>query len=156
MLEGRPRPLKCGALLLEMALCLFSPQTLALEGGPGLGEGGPLLLELGLRLLVRDLFLPEPILRRGKRGILVRQAGSQPLRLLSPLFSLALLTTRSLEGRAVLLELGPNRDHLGLPLRRQGSRLRQGLPRLVQRLIPVHERSLHPLDRGDILRSLGV
>jgi hypothetical protein len=26
----------------------------------------------------------------------------------------------------------------------------------VQCLVPVHERSLHPLDRGDVLRSLGV
>jgi hypothetical protein len=108
----------CGALLLELALHLFPPQTLALKGGPGLREGGPLLLELGLRLLARDLFLPEPILRRGERGGLVRQAGPQLLRLLSPLFGLALPSTRSLEDRAILLELGPNRGHLGLPLRR--------------------------------------
>jgi hypothetical protein len=26
----------------------------------------------------------------------------------------------------------------------------------VQRLVPVHERHLHHLDRGDVLRSLGV
>jgi hypothetical protein len=54
LLEGCPRPLKCGALLLELALRLFQPQTLTLKGGPGLGEGGPVLLELGLRLLARD------------------------------------------------------------------------------------------------------
>jgi hypothetical protein len=48
---------------------------LALEGSLGLGEGGPLLLELGLHVLARDLFLPELLLRRGKRGGLVRQAG---------------------------------------------------------------------------------
>jgi hypothetical protein len=58
--------------LLELALRLFPPQTLTLEGVLGLGEGGPLLLELGLRLLAHDLFLPEPILRRGKRGSIVR------------------------------------------------------------------------------------
>jgi hypothetical protein len=70
-LRAARAPLKCGALLLELALRLFPPQMLALEGGPGLGEGGPLLLELGLRLLARDLFLLEPILRRGNRGGLV-------------------------------------------------------------------------------------
>jgi hypothetical protein len=57
--------------LLELALRLFPPQTLALEGGPGLREGGPLQLELGLRLLARDLFLLEPILHRGNHGGLV-------------------------------------------------------------------------------------
>jgi hypothetical protein len=56
---------------LEPALRLFSRQTLELEGSPGLGKGGPLRLELGLRLLARDLFLLEPILRRGNRGGLV-------------------------------------------------------------------------------------
>jgi hypothetical protein len=135
--------------LLEPAPRLFPRQTLALEGGP-------LLLELGLHLLARDLFLPELLLRRGERGGLVRQASPQPLRLLCPLFCLALPSSRSLERRAILLELGPNRGHLGLPLRRQGSRPRQVLPRLVHCLVSVHERSLHPLDRGDVLRSLSV
>jgi hypothetical protein len=156
LLEGRLCPLKCGALLLEPAQCPFPRQTLTLEGGPGLGKSGLLLLELGLRKLARDLFLPELLLHRGERGNLVCQASPQPLRLLGPLFCLALPSSRSLEGRAVLLELGPNRGHLGLPLRRQGSRPHQILPRLVLRLVPVHERRLHPLDRGDVLRSLGV
>jgi hypothetical protein len=56
----------------------------------------------------------------------------------------------------VLLELGTSRGDLGLPLRRYGARPLQVFPRLVQRLVPVHERRLHPLDRGDILRNLGV
>jgi hypothetical protein len=81
---------------------------LALEGGPGLGKGGPLLLELGLRLLARNPFVPELLLRRGERGGLVRQAGPQLLCLLGLLFGLALPCTCSLEGRVVLLELGPN------------------------------------------------
>jgi hypothetical protein len=51
LLEVRLCPLKCGALLLEPALGLFPRQMLVLEGSPGLGKGGPLLLELGLRLL---------------------------------------------------------------------------------------------------------
>jgi hypothetical protein len=75
-------------------------------------------LELGLHPLARDLFLSELLPRRGESGDLVRQASPQPLRLLGPLFCLALPSSRSLEGRAVLLELGPNRGHLGLPLRR--------------------------------------
>jgi hypothetical protein len=97
LLEGCPHPLKCGVLLLELALRLFPPQTLTPEGGLGLGEGGPLLLELSLRVLACDLFLPEPIFRRGKRSVLVRKAGPQPLRLLSPIFGLALPTMHSLE-----------------------------------------------------------
>jgi hypothetical protein len=52
--------------LLELALGLFLRQTFALEGSPGLGESGPLLLELGLRVLARDLFLPELLLRHGE------------------------------------------------------------------------------------------
>jgi hypothetical protein len=124
LLEGRLHPLKCGGLLLETALRLFPCQTLELEGGPGLGKGGPLLLELGLRLLARDLFLLELILHRGERGGLVRQAGPQLVRLPGLLFSPALPSSRSLKGRAVLLELGPSRGHLGLPLRRQASRPR--------------------------------
>jgi hypothetical protein len=142
LLEGRLCPLKRGALLLEPALRLFPCQTLELEGGPGLGECGPLLLELGLRLVARDLFLPELILRRGERGGLVHQAGPQPVRLPGLLFSLALPSSRSLEGRAVLLELGPNRGHLVLPLRHQASRPRQILPRHVQRLIESASRPL--------------
>jgi hypothetical protein len=46
LLECHMCPLKCGALLLEPALRFFSRQMLALEGSPGLGKGGPLLLEL--------------------------------------------------------------------------------------------------------------
>jgi hypothetical protein len=120
--EGRLRHLKCGALLLEPTLSLFSRQMLVLEGSPRLDKGGPLLLELGLCLLACDPFLPEQLLRRGERGGLVRQASLQLLRLLGLLFGLALPSMRSLEGRAVLLELGPNCGHLGLPLRRQGPR----------------------------------
>jgi hypothetical protein len=59
-------PVEPRDLLLELALGLFMRQTFALEGSPGLGESGPLLLELGLRVLARDLFLPELLLRRGE------------------------------------------------------------------------------------------
>jgi hypothetical protein len=101
LLEGRPCPLKCGALLLELALRLFPHQMLTLVGGPGLGKGGPLLLELGLRLLACDPFLPELLLRLGEGGSLVGQAGPQLLCLLGLLYSLALPSSHSLEGRAV-------------------------------------------------------
>jgi hypothetical protein len=50
-------------------------QSLGLEDGPGLDKGCSLLLELGLRPLASDLFLPEPLLRRGKGGGLVSQDG---------------------------------------------------------------------------------
>jgi hypothetical protein len=56
----------------------------------------------------------------------------------------------------VLLELGTSRGDLDLPRRRYGALPRQVFPRLVQRLVPVHQRRLHPLDRGDVLHSLGI
>jgi hypothetical protein len=94
-------------------------------------------LELGLCLLARDLFLPELLLHRGERGGLVCQASPRPLRLLGPLFGLALPSARSLEGRTVLMELGPNRGQLAPPpLRLQGSRPCQILP-LRTRSVPV-------------------
>jgi hypothetical protein len=102
------------------------------------------------------LLLTELLLRCGERGGLVRQARPQLLDLLGLLLSQTLPGPRPLEGRAVLLKLGTSRGHLGLPLRRHGARPRQVYSRLVQRLVPVHERCLHPLDRGDVLRSLGV
>jgi hypothetical protein len=142
--------------LLEPTQRLFVRQAFSLERSPGLDEDSPLLLELSIYLLARDLLLTELLLRRDERGGLVRQARPQPLGLLGILLCLTLPVLRSLEGRAILLELGTNRGHLGLPLRRHGVRPRQILPRLVQRLVPVHERRLHPLDCGDILHSLGV
>jgi hypothetical protein len=63
LLEGRLRPLECDALLLKVALGLFSRQVLALEGGPSLSKGGSLLLELSVRLLARVPLLPELLLR---------------------------------------------------------------------------------------------
>jgi hypothetical protein len=66
LLEGCLRPLECGTLLLESALGLFPCQTLTLEGGPSLSNGGPLLLELSLRLMARILLLLKPLFRRGE------------------------------------------------------------------------------------------
>jgi hypothetical protein len=77
LLEDCLRPLECDTLLLELSMGLFPRQMLALEGGPSLGKGGPLLLELSVCLLVR---IPLPLklfLRRGERGGLVRKAGPQ-------------------------------------------------------------------------------
>jgi hypothetical protein len=53
MLEGRLCPLDRGALLLEPTQRLLLCQAFPLERSPGLGEGSPLLLKLGLRLQVR-------------------------------------------------------------------------------------------------------
>jgi hypothetical protein len=131
LLEGRLRPLECDTLPLKEALGLFSCQVLTLEGGPSFSKCGPLLLELCLRLLARVSFLSELLIRRGEGGGLVSQVGPQLLRLLGLLFNLALPSTRSLEGRAILLELGTSLSHLGLPLRCQGPRPCQVLPRLL-------------------------
>jgi hypothetical protein len=73
--------------LLESALGLFPRQTLALEGGPSLSKGGPLLLELSLRLMAFMPLLLKPLLRRGKGGGLVRQASPQLLDLLGLLLA---------------------------------------------------------------------
>jgi hypothetical protein len=63
LLEGRLRPLECDVLLLKEALDLFSRYALTLEGSPSFSKGGPLLLELNLRLLVRVPRLPKLLLR---------------------------------------------------------------------------------------------
>jgi hypothetical protein len=75
LLEGRPHPLERGTLLVKQTLGLLSHQALALEGGPSLSKGGPLLLELSLSLPARVPLLPKLLLRRGEGGGLVRQAG---------------------------------------------------------------------------------
>jgi hypothetical protein len=69
--------------LLEPALRLFPRQMLKLEGSPTLGKGGPLLLELGLRLLACDPFLPEC------SSIMVREAALSAKLVLSSSASLA-------------------------------------------------------------------
>jgi hypothetical protein len=49
--------------LPKQTLGLISRQTLSLEGGPSFNNGGPLLLELSLRLLARVPLLPKLLLR---------------------------------------------------------------------------------------------
>jgi hypothetical protein len=66
-------PLERGALLLEPNQRLLSRQAFSLERSLILGEGSPLLLKLGLRLLARGSLLTELLLRRGERDSLVRQ-----------------------------------------------------------------------------------
>jgi hypothetical protein len=58
--------------LLELALGLFPRQTLALKGVPSLSKGGLLLLKLSVRLLACVPLPLKLLLRRGKRGGLVR------------------------------------------------------------------------------------
>jgi hypothetical protein len=149
LLEGLLRPLEHGELLLEPTQRLLLRQAFPLERSPILGEGSPLLLKLGLRLLVCGLLLTELLLRRGERGSLVRQGRPQPLGLLGLLLGLTLPGSRPLEGRVVLLELGTSGGDLGLPRRCYGACPRQVFSRLVQRFIPVHQHRLHPLNRGD-------
>jgi hypothetical protein len=122
LLEGRLRPLEHGVLLLEPTQRPLSRQAFPLERSPGLSEGSLLLLKLGLRLLARGLLLTELLLHRGKCGGLVRQGRPQPLGLLGLLLGQTLPGPCTLEGRAVLLELGTSRGHLSLPLCLYGAR----------------------------------
>jgi hypothetical protein len=75
LLKGCLRLLVHSTLLLEQTPRFLPRYALALEGGLGLSEGGPLLLELSLRLPTRALLLPKLLLRRGERGGLIRQVG---------------------------------------------------------------------------------
>jgi hypothetical protein len=105
---------------------------------------------------MRGSLLTELLLRRGERGSLARQGRPQPLDLLGLLLGLTLPGPRPLEGRAVLLELGASRGDLGLPRRRNRARRRQVFARPAQRVVPLHQRRPHPLDRGGVSRGLGV
>jgi hypothetical protein len=156
LLQGRLRPLECGALLLESALGLFPRQVLTLKGSPSLSEGGSLLLKLSARLLARILLPLEPLLRRGEGGSLVRQAGPQQLGLLSFLLGLALPGPCPLEGGTVLLELSSSGSQLPLEFCRRNLHRGRILTRLPQRLVPLQERRPHLRDCGDVFRSLGV
>jgi hypothetical protein len=150
------RPLERGALLLELTQRLLPRQVFPLERRLGLGESSLLLLESGLRLLVRGPFLTELLLRRGERLDLARQGRPQPLCLLGLFLGLALSGPRPLEGRAVLLELGAGSGDHGLPRRRYGARPRKVLASPAQRVVPLHQRRPHPLDRGGAFRGLGA
>jgi hypothetical protein len=110
LLKGCLRRLERGALSLEPNLCLFPRQAFPLEGSPDLDEGSPLLLELVLCLLTCGSLLPELLFRRRERRGLLGHAHPQLLRLLGLLLGLVLPSTRFLEGRAVLLKLGTNRE----------------------------------------------
>jgi hypothetical protein len=135
---------------------LLPHQALLLKRSPSLGESSLLLLELGLRMLARAPFLTELLLRRGERLGLARQGRPQPLRLLVLLLVLALPGPRPLEGCAVLLELGAGDGDLGLPRRRYGARPRQVLAGPAQRIVSLHQRCPHPLDRGGASRGSGT
>jgi hypothetical protein len=134
LLERGPRHLERGALPLEMAQRLLPRHALLLERGPGLDECGPLLLKLAFRLMACGSLLLELFLRRSERGSLVRQGRLKPLSLL--------------EGRAAPLKLGAGGDDPGLPRRRDRSCPLQVLVSSAQRVVPLHQRRPHPLDRG--------
>jgi hypothetical protein len=90
-----------------------------------------LLLEPSFRPLARAPLLLELLLRCDKRGNPVRQVGPQLLGLHGLLLSLALPGLRSLEGCAVLLELGLSRGKLRFPrpASRPGPRAPSAAPR---------------------------
>jgi hypothetical protein len=156
LLEGSLRPLERSGLLLEPTQRLLPRQALPLERSPGFGESSLLSLELGFRLLTRSSLLTELLLRRGERGSLACQGCPQPLGLLGLLLGLTLPGPHPLEGRTVLLELGASRGDFGLPHHRDGARPRQVFARPAQRVVPLHQRRPHPLDREGISRGLGV
>jgi hypothetical protein len=149
-------PLECGALLLELIQHLLPRQALPLERGPSFGKSSLLLLEPGLHLLARRSFLTELLLHRSERVGLARQGRPQPLRLLGLFLGLDLPGPHPLEGRAVLLELGAGGGDLGLPRRRDGAHPRQVLASPAQRVVSLHQRHPHPLDREGASRGLGV
>jgi hypothetical protein len=142
-LEGSPRLLQRGVLLLELALRFLPGEVLALEGSLGLLEGGLLLMEPSLHLLACTLLLAELLSHRSKRGDLIRQVSPQPLGLLGFLLGLCLPRPRPLQGGVVLLELSLHHGEGRLPLRRCGLHLSQGRTRLQY----VNRRAvLHGLD----------
>jgi hypothetical protein len=116
LLEGCLHVLVRSTLSLQQTPCFLPRHALALEGGLGLSEGSPLLLELSLRLLACAPLLPKLLLCRDEGGGLVRQACLQLLCLLGLLLRLALPRPRPLEGCAVLLELGSSGSQLPLKL----------------------------------------
>jgi hypothetical protein len=87
-------------------------------------------LELSLHPLARALLLPELLLHHGKRGDLLNQVNSQLLSLLGLFLILALPRPRTLEGCAVLLELGSSESKLRLKLYHRSPHRGQVLARL--------------------------
>jgi hypothetical protein len=105
-------------------------------------EGGPLLLELAFRLLMRALLLAKLLLHCGERRDLFLQVGTQLLGLLGLLLCRSLPGPRPLEGGAVLLELVLRRNKGGLLLRHHGLRLGQGGTHLLQLDVRRHQHFL--------------
>jgi hypothetical protein len=65
-LERSPRLLQRGVHLLELALRFLPSRALTLKGGLSLIEGGPLMLELTLHLLMHAPLLAKLLLHRGE------------------------------------------------------------------------------------------
>jgi hypothetical protein len=65
-LERSPRLLQCGVHQLELALHFLPSRALTLKGGLSLIEGGLLLLELTLHLLMHAPLLAKLLLHRGE------------------------------------------------------------------------------------------
>jgi hypothetical protein len=131
-----------GIPVLQRHLRRFAGDALPLQGQPGVGKGGLLLLEPPLSPLASRTLLQELILRDGERRDLGIEGGLQVVGLLGlllerarPLLGLVLLSLRPLERRAELPVVVADASHLCLPVGRQGRHLLQVRPRLPQRLI---------------------
>jgi hypothetical protein len=131
-----------GIPVLQRHLRRFAGDALPLQGQPGVGKGGLLLLEPPLSPLASRTLLQELILRDGERRDLGVEGGLQVVGLLGlllerarPLLGLVLLSLRPLERRAELPVVVADASYLCLPVGRQGMHLLQVRPRLPQRLI---------------------
>jgi hypothetical protein len=139
----------------------LASDALPLQGQPGVGKGGLLLLEPPLSPLAGGTLLQELVLRDGERRGLGVEGGLRVVGLLGlllerarPLLGLALLSLRPLERLVELPVVVTDASHLCLPVGRQGTHLLQVRPRLPQRLIPVDESCADPLEAGGVRRVL--
>jgi hypothetical protein len=162
--ESNQLPVKLrdiGVPLLQRRPRLLESSMLSLKRRPGISESGPLLLELTLGFLAGGTLLPELLLRCYDRDDLGGEGGlpffgllGPPLGLPRPLLGPGQLGLRLQKRRADLPVLGPDGDHLRLPVRRHGTRPIQVPPRLLQCLIPVDEGRANLLDGGGMRRGL--
>jgi hypothetical protein len=146
-----------GVPVLQRHLRRLASNALPLQGRPSVGKGGLLLLEPSLSSLTGGALLQELALSGGERRDLGVQGGPQVVGLLGlllerarPLLSLALLSLRLLERRVEPPVVAADAGHLCLPVGRQGARILQVRPRLLQRLIPVDEGRADPLEAGGV------
>jgi hypothetical protein len=148
-------------LVLQRHLRRLASDALPLQGRPGVGKGGLLLLEPPLSPFAGGTLLQELVLSGGECRDLGVKGGPQVVGLLGlllerarPLLGLALQSLRLLERRVEPPVVVADAGHLRLPIGRQRTRLLQVRARLPQSLIPVDEGCADPLEAGGVCRVL--